>query len=475
MNVFKYFINKTFTTIFLIVFSVSLFVIVAFYSSFYLIYESVLDDHKHRYFSEKAHQMSFIFRTGYDLTNGELSDNEELFNQMTQEFATPVEFISHDHKETIYSSQLNYEEFEDLYTIELPIVKEGKTIGFLRTFFDMNQDISSPSVVALENKLNIWLNNITVIAIIITFIASLIIARKYARKIDESTLYAVQIMKGNREVLVPRNGTNEINLIIDSINYLLMEFNNMEVWRKRMMEDLTHELRTPLTSVLTRVEAIIDGIYPNTEENLQEIYDELERFSRLVNNVQQLSEAESAKFKLNIKKVSIVHLVRDVYKGFLFMAKEKNINMHFINPNTPCNVYVDPDRMIQVITNLISNALKYTPAGGHVWLRFHIEEDHFIFYCQDTGVGIGEDEIELIFKRFYRIDKSRSRENGGSGIGLSISKALVHAHGGKIGVESKEGKGSEFWVKIPLDNQLISKVDDREQQGSVNHALFDYS
>src|SRR5690625_2101373 len=144
MNVFKYFINKTFTKIFLKVFSVSSFVIVAFYSTFYLIYEIVLDDHQHRYFSYKAHQMSFIFRTRYDLTNGELSDNEELFNQMTQEFATPVEFISHDHKETIYSSQLNYEEFEDLYTIELPIVKEGKTIGFLRTFFDMNQDISSP-------------------------------------------------------------------------------------------------------------------------------------------------------------------------------------------------------------------------------------------------------------------------------------------------------------------------------------------
>src|SRR5699024_3442566 len=144
--------------------------------------------------------------------------------------------------------------------------------------------------------------------------------RKYTRKVDESALQAVKIMKGNREISVPKNSTNEINLIIDSVNYLLTEFNHMEKWRKAMMEDLTHELRIQMTSILTRLEAIIDGVYPNSEENLQDIYEELERFSRLVNNVQELSEAEGAKFKLNIKEVDIVELVKSVYEGFIFIA-----------------------------------------------------------------------------------------------------------------------------------------------------------
>src|SRR5699024_3397734 len=120
--------------------------------------------------------------------------------------------------------------------------------------------------------------------ILLTLLIIIVITRKYTRKVDESALQAVKIMKGNREISVPKNSTNEINLIIDSVNYLLTEFNHMEKWRKAMMEDLTHELRTPMTSILTRLEAIIDGVYPNSEENLQDIYEELERFPRLVNN-----------------------------------------------------------------------------------------------------------------------------------------------------------------------------------------------
>lgn len=462
MNVFNYFMNKTRTTIFMVMFLIILFIILIIYTSFHMISHNMLENYKQQYFTEKAYQMSFIFRTGYQASDEKSIQNSELFDQMAQEFTIPLQFIDRNGESVIYENQLSYDEFDELYTIELPVVKEGNTIGFLRSYFDLKQDMSSPFITVLENGLKKWLKNITIGVIALSFVIVMIITRRYTRKIDESAFQAVKIMKGNRETVVPRNGTNEINLIIDSANYLLTEFNNMETWRKRMMEDLTHELRTPLTSILTRLEAIIDGVYPNTEKNLQDIYEEIERFSRLVNNVQQLSEAESAKFKLNIKKVDIIDLIKGVHEGFMLIAKKRKINMHFVNLNIPCNVYVDPDRMIQIVANLISNALKYTPTDGHIWIRFHMEDDFFIFYCEDTGVGIEESEQELIFNRFYRIDKSRARENGGSGIGLSISKALVHAHGGEIGVNSETGHGSVFWVKIPLDNQLVSVMDESE-------------
>lgn len=462
MNVFKYFFNKTKTTIFIVMFSTILLTILIIFTSFHFLSHTMLENYKQQYFSEKAYQMGFIFRTGYQTSFEGKIENLELFNEMAQEFTIPIEFIDKDREQVIYENHLDYHEFEELYTIELPIVKDGETLGFLRSYFDLNQDVSSPSINALEKSLEKWLQYITIGVLLLALLIVIVITRRFTRKIDDAALQAVKIMKGNREITVPKNSTNEINLIIDSVNYLLTEFNHMEKWRKTMMEDLTHELRTPMTSILTRLEAIIDGVYPNSEENLQDIYEELERFSRLVNNVQQLSEAEGAKFKLNIKKVDIVDLVKGVYEGFIFIAKKRKINLHFVNLNIPCNVYIDPDRMIQVVSNLLSNALKYTPAGGHIWIRFHMEEDFFIFYCEDTGVGIEESEQELIFSRFYRIDKSRARENGGSGIGLSITQALVHAHGGEIGVNSEIGVGSEFWVKIPLDNQLVSIIDESE-------------
>ena len=462
MNVFKYFFNKTKTTIFIVMFSTILLTILMIFTSFHFISHTMLENYKQQYFSEKAYQMGFIFRTGYQTSFEGKIENLELFHEMVQEFTIPIEFIDKDHEQVIYENHLDYHEFEELYMVELPIVKDGETLGFLRSYFDLNQDVSSPSINALEKSLEKWLQYITIGVLLLALVIVIIFTRKYTRRIDDAALQSVKIMKGNREITVPKNSTNEINLIIDSVNYLLTEFNHMEKWRKTMMEDLTHELRTPMTSILTRLEAIIDGVYPNSEENLQDIYEELERFSRLVNNVQQLSEAEGAKFKLNIKKVDIVDLVKGVYEGFIFIAKKRKVKLHFVNLNIPCNVYIDPDRMIQVVSNLLSNALKYTPAGGHIWIRFRMEEDFFIFYCEDTGVGIEESEQELIFSRFYRIDKSRARENGGSGIGLSITQALVHAHGGEIGVNSEIGEGSEFWVKIPLDNQLVSIIDESE-------------
>lgn len=457
MRWLKYFFNKTRLMTFMIPFIVSLIFMGLLLVSFHKIYNEKINDYKQEYFTEKAYQMAFMFRNGYTDDVHLQAENKELFKKIANEFAVPVELISKDRDRIIYKYFFSLDEYEDIYHVEIPIVNNGKTIGFLQVYFDHEKDFNATTIHSLKEDIQTWGLIVFSMLFLLLLLVCLMISNYMTKRLDESALSAVKIMKGNRDEFVPKNGTNEIEILIDAINYLLVEFNHMEIWRKRMMEDLTHELRTPLTSVLTRLEAIIDGVYDNTDKNLQDIYDEIERFSRLVGNVQQLSEAESAKFKLKIEKVSIDQLVQSVYEGFLYLANKKDITIEFIHPKVPCDVYIDPDRMIQVVTNLISNAIKYTPSKGKVILRMDIRDDYFVIYCEDNGIGIAEEEIGRVFDRFYRVEKSRSRENGGSGIGLSISKALVHAHGGEIGVDSELHKGSVFWVKIPRDNQLVSK------------------
>jgi signal transduction histidine kinase len=169
-----------------------------------------------------------------------------------------------------------------------------------------------------------------------------------------------------------------------------------------------------------------------------------------VDDLEKLSDAEGARFQLNIQRVDMSQLVRDVYEGFVFMSKGKSIRLTFQKPHVPCYAEVDPDRIIQVISNLLSNAIKYTPSGGAVEVGLYPARNEIVVYCQDNGIGISETELTLIFNRFYRVDKSRSRHNasGGIGVGLSIAKALVEAHGGMIGAESVLGKGSKFYFCI---------------------------
>ncbi|GIN74875.1 hypothetical protein J14TS2_53500 [Bacillus sp. J14TS2] len=466
----KSFFKRTEVSIFMILFIISLLGLIGIYYTLWFSTDRLLTEYKQKYFSEKAYQMSFFFRA--DLKDPlEASANRKRFEQMAQEYATPVEFVQEDTRQILYKNKLDYSKYNDPYVVELPIVKDGKTLGYLHAYYDMKEDLSSPAILRLEEELTHRRIYILIFASFLALIISLIIAKRYAEPMKISARYAEKILKGNREEFVPRVGTTETKQLIDSINNLLIEFNNVENWRKQMMEDLTHELRTPLTSVLARLEAIVDGVYPKTDKNLQDIYEEVERFSRLVSNVQQLSEAEGARFKLKIRKIYVTDLVRGVYEGFLFIAKQRKIKMHFNSPSMPCTAYIDPDRMIQVITNLLSNALKYTPPGGDVWVTIEILDDHFVFYCQDNGIGISEDELNLVFNRFYRIDKSRSRDYGGSGIGLSISKALVHAHGGQIGVESELEKGSIFWVEIPLDNQLVAIEGQSKNSEGIHEAI----
>lgn len=406
-------------------------------------------DYKKEYFTEQAHNMVFFITEQVDETLT-LADNDKMYNRLKNEFSIPFDIYSEDLSQTLYQSDLRAVDDTNILTNDIPIIIDGVKHGYLRTYYDLQSQILSPGLAKYEHGIG----KLVLIASVVVFIVLVIISffvSKYLAKPEEKAAKSVDVvLKGNRDVRIPRGGTTEFRLIIDGINSVLTEFRNMENWRRQMMEDLAHELRTPLTSVLAIMEAMIDGIYPTNEKYLTDMYNEVDRLSRLLINVENLSEAESARFKLNMEEVNLMTLIKSTYGGFLFVAQQKEIQFHLSYPNRPCIVEVDPDRFIQVITNIISNALKYTPAGGTVVVGIVFLHDEVEFYCQDNGIGISEEEQQFVFNRFYRVEKSRSRKSGGSGIGLNVSKALAEAQGWNIGVTSELDKGSRFWVRIPL-------------------------
>jgi histidine kinase len=226
----------------------------------------------------------------------------------------------------------------------------------------------------------------------------------------------------------------------------------VETMRRQLIGDISHELRTPLTAIKGSMEGLIDGVLPANEETFHGIYREADRLQRLVSDLQELSRVEAGAFELHLQPIDVIDLVEATVKRLELQFEDKGV---FLESDVPIDlppIRADHDRISQVMLNLVGNALQYTPSGGRVRITAIRHQDEIYISIIDTGIGIPPEHLEHIFTRFYRIDKSRSRVGGGSGIGLTIAKHLVEAHGGRIWVESPgPGKGSTFTFTLPFE------------------------
>lgn len=337
----------------------------------------------------------------------------------------------------------------ELIIQQYPVVAKGQMRGMLRVAYVKDVNQIDPNVVAYEKMMRTRSAILYGVLILFSVVVSFFVARLLSVHLQRLQETANKIRLGNWDVQAVVTGPEEVRRLALTLNELSRELKKQEDWRHHLMEDLTHELRTPLTSMLSQLEAMIDGIYEVDLEWLQQIYDELIRLTRLMNDMEKLSEAEAARFTINIRRVNMVQLAQNVYRNFQQMARSKGVKLQFMPTNAPCYAEVDRDKMIQVMNNIVSNAIKYTDEGGKVTLGVDWTVDSTIIYCEDTGIGISAADLPYVFNRLYRVDKSRSRFSGGVGLGLSIVKALVEAHEGKIEVSSKLGSGSVFKVTIP--------------------------
>ncbi len=289
-------------------------------------------------------------------------------------------------------------------------------------------------------------------AIVIAVIVSIIFSRSVVSPLRAVMNASQRIADGHYDERVRVQGSDELSQLAARFNQMAEKLEQIETTRMRLIGDVSHELRTPLTAIKGSMEGLMDGILPATEETYRDLYSEADRLNRLVDDLQELSRVEAGAYQLNIQSVDVSTLTQTVMKrlGSQFDSKRVSLDLK-LAPDLP-PLLADEDRAIQVLTNLVGNALRYTPEGGAVTVSVTRRDNEIQFTVRDTGIGISSEHLQHIFDRFYRVDKSRSRRaGGGSGIGLTIARALVEAQGGRIWVESAgEGKGSTFTFTLPI-------------------------
>lgn len=297
----------------------------------------------------------------------------------------------------------------------------------------------------------------TIIALLAAVVASFLISRQIVEPIQRLMKLSRKIAAGEYEERLQISGNVQGNQL-DELDQLALSFNQMadklektESMRRQLIGDVTHELRTPLSAIKGYMEGLIDGVISATPETYNQVYAEADRLQRLVNDLQELSRVEAGTYQLKIESVAPTLLVETVVYNFNRQFDEKGLILkHTCEANLP-KVSADKDRIVQVLTNLVGNALQYTPTGGVVTISVSRVKNEVIFEVTDTGVGISPEHLSLIFNRFYRTDKSRTRASGGSGIGLTIAQVLVKAHHGRIWVESAgEGEGTSVYFSVPI-------------------------
>ncbi|API92191.1 PAS domain-containing sensor histidine kinase [Virgibacillus pantothenticus] len=260
------------------------------------------------------------------------------------------------------------------------------------------------------------------------------------------------IIRANFSTVLDEEGeiTGFITVISD-----VTEQEKVEAERREFVSNVSHELRTPLTTMKSYVEALNDGAWEDKEiapKFLNVVHNETERMIRMVNDLLQLSKMDAKEYPLLKERVEFVSYYHQIIDRFE-MQIPKGIHLQRELPNGSYYVWMDKDKMTQVLDNIITNAIKYSPEGGTIRLKAEYRRHHLLISIQDQGMGIAYDKLEKIFERFYRADKARTRKLGGTGLGLAIAKELVEAHHGQIWATSKEGKGTVVYFTLPLMNQ----------------------
>ncbi|MDD3414045.1 MAG: ATP-binding protein [Lachnospiraceae bacterium] len=335
----------------------------------------------------------------------------------------------------------------DFVTHEFTITQNGKEVGSVSIQYFGPYFLSEGDFKFLDS-LNLLLMVVGVFSLLFSFIMAFVLAKRISHPITETAEIAKQIASGNYDTQFEgQTKTQELYHLVTSINYLANALSKQEKLRKQLTADVAHELRTPITTLGSHLEAMIEKVWEPTTERLKSCHEEILRLGKIVMDLESLERAESDNLELNKTPIDLLELTRSVCVTFDGELSNKNLKLEIDGEISV--VSIDKDRFSGVITNLVSNAVKYTKGGGRIRILIQDFSEESVFVIEDNGVGIPEEELPFIFERFYRADKSRNRKTGGAGIGLTIVKSVVTAHGGTITAQNGSNGGCVFEIRIP--------------------------
>ncbi len=286
------------------------------------------------------------------------------------------------------------------------------------------------------------------IGLVVASILAVVGTRTIARPLQMVASASQKVAEGNYDERVPVSGPAEVRAVAEAFNYMTEQVQATQHAQQDFLANVSHDLKTPLTSIQGFSQAIMDGAAPNPVQAAEIIYEEAGRLNRMVTQLTDLARLQAGRLSMRMTAIDMGQVLAAVAQRLQIVAREKGITLHVDAQPMP-EIAGDGDRLAQVLTNLISNAIKYTPTGGDVFVSTRVSNGGVDVIVQDTGIGIPAEELPRVFERFYQVDKARGPERG-TGLGLAIVREIVQAHGGRINVASAgPGKGTTFTLWLP--------------------------
>jgi signal transduction histidine kinase len=327
-----------------------------------------------------------------------------------------------------------------------PVLMEGQLVSVVYLSQPLND-----LVTVLRDLRVLWLPP-AVLSLLAASIVGLLLSRAIARPLNQLAEAAEAVGGGQLDQEVPVRSRDELGRLSQVFNQMLGRLRAARQAQIDFVANVSHELRTPLTAIKGMVETLRDGAVDETavrDRFLGTVEGETDRLIRLVNDLLVLSQADSSALGLRCQQVDLCQLTQEVVDGLAAPSDAREVQIQVTAQATEAVAWADPDRVEQILVNLLDNAIKYSSSGSKVTVRLQGDQDEIVVQVQDEGCGISEEHLPRVGERFYRADKARSRAEGGSGLGLSIARALVEAHGGRLWVESQEGQGTVVGFVLP--------------------------
>ncbi len=337
----------------------------------------------------------------------------------------------------------------DMLSKATPIHVENETVGYL--LIEQPPDHHDPLQDQFLRRLDTSLFLSAIGTIILALFFGILLSRNITNPVRELTSATHAMADGKLGQKVAVRSKDEIGELAQSFNKMNDDLARSLNLRKQMTADIAHELRTPLSLIIGHAEAVHDGVLPPSKENFEIIREEADRLEQLVNDLRTLSLADAGELSVEFQPVDLNQLLSDVKTHYTIPFNQKRIALDLVTDPVILKANLDPIRFSQVLTNILDNALRYTPEDGRVTISAKKVDNQIEIVIADNGEGVNPEEAAHLFDRFYRADPSRTRdsESGGSGLGLAIAKSIVEMHRGSIRAESEKGKGMKVVILLP--------------------------